>query len=215
MTLFVSLFFAIIPGLAWLWYFLAQKDKVENSKLVTKLFFFGALATIPVIVIEYAIGSVFGSIADELARATLLAIFVVAPIEEIAKYIIVKEFATGEKNIREAKDALVYGATVGLGFATLENIFAFTEVNLQILIVRGLTTTLLHAFTGAVIGYYANQKGRYKTGIAIAIIFHILFNLSIIFYVNLLITGIVVIVLTVAMISILFSLKNSQKPTQN
>lgn len=207
MSRVVPLFFAIVPGLVWLWYFLSKKKSNENGSQIVTLFFLGAVATIPVLVIEYAFGSFFEGIQNEVIRNGILTVAVIAPIEEIAKMLLIREFALKNSAVR-TKDAVILGATIGLGFATFENIIAFTEVSLAVLVLRGLTTTLMHGFTGAVLGYYLSLKNDKIpiNGIALAVLFHVLFNVSIIFYINSLVNGLAIFALVVAMMVILRSL---------
>jgi RsiW-degrading membrane proteinase PrsW (M82 family) len=95
--------------------------------------------------------------------------------------------------LNELEDGLIYGATVGLGFAASENIlyllsaisggvqdFALTAV------IRALTSTLLHASAAGIAGYgiararlyrYEGKRVSWLPYLGIAMLMHASFNL--------------------------------------
>jgi len=82
-------------------------------------------------------------------------------------------------------DGLVYGTTVSLGYATLENIFyVFFYKDLYTAIIRGLIAVPAHSMLGAIMGYHLAKKifdkrDRYKQIIIAWIIpigLHTLYN---------------------------------------
>ncbi|MBI4863111.1 MAG: PrsW family intramembrane metalloprotease [Candidatus Riflebacteria bacterium] len=86
---------------------------------------------------------------------------VVAPIEEVAKYLVVRLRFYPDPEFNEPVDGIVYATTVGLGFATLENAVYMVRLGVQVVILRSLVSTLLHVSCAALVGY---ALGRAKFG---------------------------------------------------
>lgn len=97
------------------------------------------------------------SIEKSMYRADLISSVIIAPIfEEIYKGIgLLNPFIYNQLN--EIEDGIIFGADIGNGFATLENIFygkmmddCYTSTFLIIL--RQLTSSALHTYTSALVG---------------------------------------------------------------
>jgi RsiW-degrading membrane proteinase PrsW (M82 family) len=112
-ALLVILTAGAAPGLFWMWY-VYKKDVYEPEplSLVTKAFFYGALSTIPALVLEIMLG--FDGIVS---------LIVVAPVvEECIKCSVIVFFFLKNKEVNEPLDILIYATAVALGFATIENL---------------------------------------------------------------------------------------------
>lgn len=133
------------------------------------------------------------SITDSLAFWMILATVIFAAIEEILKIYVVKWFAYDKLEFNQVVDGAILGVSAGLGFATLENLGYFTGTLLTtgivglflVFIVRFLASTLLHALTTGISGYYlgkakfSTKKFVFKEGLIAAILIHATFNILI------------------------------------
>jgi RsiW-degrading membrane proteinase PrsW (M82 family) len=176
---------AVAPGLFWLWYFY-QKDrcKPEPLSFIITMFILGILVTFPVAFLEQIAGNFFPEII----------LFAVAGpiIEEVGKFAVVRHSIYRSPVFDEPVDGIIYAVSVGLGFATLENVLyvgtAFmTSLPLAIEtgVVRALLSVPGHALFAVMWGYALGQakylppeKGSKVVfgGLVLAIVFHGLFN---------------------------------------
>jgi RsiW-degrading membrane proteinase PrsW (M82 family) len=122
--------------------------------------------------------------------ATLILVCVVAPLaEEAAKAI---GIFTAGKELDEVEDGLVYGASVGLGFAATENmLYGFIalstlglEAYVATMVVRSISSALLHASATSATGYGIGLKKVAGRGLFVivpffflAVLMHATFNL--------------------------------------
>ena len=178
-----------LPSIIWLLFYLRKDVHPESNQAILKIFFYGMLVAFAAIFLEIG----FKKISSNL----LLYIFIGgALIEESLKYLVVKFKVLRSSELDEPVDIMLYMIIAGLGFAALENILIliiyhpFLELpkTLEIITLRFLTATFLHALCSGVVGYFLaisffnikNQKKLLLTGLGIAIILHGLYNLSII-----------------------------------
>jgi RsiW-degrading membrane proteinase PrsW (M82 family) len=163
-----------IPGLIWLLMFLYRDRKhPEPKKMIGKVFLWGAAVTILALGVE-AVGF------KEFGDNSILYIFlVVAPAEEILKWLVFKLRVERNKNYDEPIDAMIYMITIGLGFATVENIILIINATgnpLDIIVMRFLSATLLHALASGTVGYFIGSKKPVVFGLILAIIGHATYN---------------------------------------
>ncbi len=153
---------SIGPGLLWLWYFYRMdRFEPEPPKLVFKLFFAGILLVIPAGLLEqFWKPQLISSINDGAWQEFLvMAFFVVALIEEGLKTWFLWWIIGRSRELNEPVDGSIYGITLGLGFASLENLLWASMYGYGVALLRAVVTTLAHAsFTGWA-GYYIS---RYK-----------------------------------------------------
>lgn len=179
---------AFIPGLFWIWFFRRfDKAQPEPGKLLFILFLWGILATVPAIALEIGIDFFISySTSQNFLMIIVSALFIVAPIEEYLKYLVVKEKAYLNPAFDEAIDGVIYSVVVALGFASLENVLVVVSTGSSgPLLLRFGTATLMHALTSGIIGYYlglakfnqAKEKVLISQGLVIAIILHGLYNI--------------------------------------
>ena len=154
-----------------------------------KVFFYGMLIAFAAIFLEIG----FKKISSNL----LLYLFVGgALVEEYLKYLVVKLEVLRSSELDEPIDIMLYMIIAGLGFAALENILILINYHpflqlpktLEIIILRFLTATFLHALCSGIVGYFLaisffnlkKQKKFLLMGLGIAIALHGSYNLSII-----------------------------------
>ena len=194
--------FGLAPSIIWLLFYLRKDAHPESNKMIIKIFFYGMLVAIIAAVIEIGIFfglSLFGKNLTETFPILFFIFYhfiVIALVEEIAKYLIVKEKVINDPEFDEPIDAMLYMIIAALGFAALENLlvlfpgkepFLFKQTA-NISAFRFIGATFLHALCSGTLGYFLalsifEPKRKIKLiliGIIIATILHGLFNISII-----------------------------------
>lgn len=181
-----------VPGIFWLW-FLHGKDDYEPEPwhLVLPVFVLGGLSTMAVLLIRPWFDDLLplgAGIDRTLADAFLLT----APLEEILKMIALLVGIGWSREVDEPLDGIIYGAAVGLGFASVENVFyVFGVIDggpgqaAYVAGMRGMTATLVHVSTSGVLGFFLGltkfrgPRRRWPliaTGLILAIGFHGAYN---------------------------------------
>ncbi|MFN7252171.1 MAG: glutamic-type intramembrane protease PrsW [Anaerobacillus sp.] len=149
----VSIIFAsLAPSLALLCFFyLKDKYNSEPLGMVFRSFIFGALLVFPVLVIQYAFQEE-GYLINTLSQAFISA----ALFEEFFKWFILFYTAYKHAEFNQHYDGIVYGVSVSLGFATMENIFYLVAYGygVDLALVRALLPVSGHALFGVIMGYY-------------------------------------------------------------
>ncbi len=194
------IFFGILPSLVWLTYYLSKDAHPESKRMVTKIFLWGALITIPVFFVQIALSEILTRINLPAIYISLLYWFIVISFtEEIFKYFVVKWKVLNHHEFDEPIDTMIYMIIVALGFAALENIlYLFTPTDglslndilnrtLIITFIRFIGATFLHTLCSGVIGYFlalsfydVKNGPRYKLcGFLFAVILHGLYDFSI------------------------------------
>jgi len=199
------IFFGILPSLIWLNFYLRRDVHPEPKSMVLKIFFYGILSTLPTIFLEMAIFEESAKLNPSSPLVIIFNIFLgVALIEELLKFLVVKEEVLNDPEFDEPIDAMIYMIIAALGFAAGENIltlislsytqtklfFPFNKILGQILgvsLLRFLGATFLHALSSAILGFFLGlsffqKEKRGKLifiGLILAILLHGFYNLSI------------------------------------
>jgi RsiW-degrading membrane proteinase PrsW (M82 family) len=196
MSYLILLIFALLPSLIWLCFFLRKDVHPESNRQIIKIFFYGMLVALPVFLIEQGFFRALLDLALPKIWFLILSVFIgVALVEEVFKYLVVREKVLSDPEFDEPVDAMLYMIIAALGFAALENILIFFGEVFEkpyqpflLSITRFISATFLHALCSGLVGYYLAKsffeiKKRFKliaTGLAISIILHGLYNFSII-----------------------------------
>ena len=159
----------IAPGLALLSYFYLR-DQYEQEPVITvfKVFLFGAILTFPIMFIQYVLS------AEGMLQSNLLYSFISAALfEEFFKWFILIFAIYQHADFDEPYDGIVYGASLSLGFATVENILYLITNGTGLAIGRALFPVSSHALFGVIMGYYLgkakfNMEGRERRTLFIA-----------------------------------------------
>ncbi len=179
---------AIAPGLFWLWFFARRHVyRPGPRRLLALTFVLGMVSTIPALVVE----SVFldetivsgGATFASVAAAMLL---VVGPVEEAAKFAVVRLGPYRSLYFDEPMDGLVYGAAASLGFASLENVGYVLSFGPEVMLVRAPLTTVAHVVFGSIWGYALGLRTQPGGGgvrvtlvaLILASVAHAIFNLA-------------------------------------
>lgn len=165
--------------------------------MVLKIFFWGMLVGVPAALIEIGIFKGFSKLNLDPFLISILYLFVgVALVEEVLKYLVVREKVISDPEFDEPVDAMLYMIIAALGFAALENLLILWPAQKPFFLLETLTissfrfvgATFLHVLSSAMVGYFLalsffESKNRIKLlmiGLGIAIVLHGFYNFSII-----------------------------------
>ncbi len=226
--------FGFLPSIIWLQFFLKKDCHPEPRYLISRTFMMGiALAPLAVIA-QVLFGRFLGHFYGIDHPSTSVGFFLWAAfVEEAVKFLAVKMLILNNPEFDEPIDAMIYMITAGLGFAAIENMLVLfqsfpngLQITFQLLLLRFLGATLLHAVACALTGYFLGLAWFYhhhsrtltSLGIAIATLVHFAFNIIMlstnheprgIIYSTLLIFGVSVLV------SSLFAITKQRMGTQH
>lgn len=151
--MFVLLTVAIAPGLALFSYFYLRKQIAKEPSLTLfHTFLYGAIMTFPIMFIQHVFEE------ENIFRNEFLSNVVFSSgLEEFFKWLILLLLIYRHIEFEDAYDGILYGASVSLGFATVENILYLLTYGTDIAILRALLPVSSHALFGVVLGYYFGQ----------------------------------------------------------
>ncbi|MBI1838932.1 MAG: PrsW family intramembrane metalloprotease [Candidatus Colwellbacteria bacterium] len=169
-----------LPSLAWLVFFrLEDRLHPEPKKMAAKVFIAGALSAVAASLVQLSLQKTFKANNIGIGEESAAYFLILASIEELIKFAAVYFTIRKSKFFDEPVDAMIYMITAALGFAALENAFflfaAGSSGLLEIIVLRSVGATLLHAIASGFIGFYWAKK-RLVEGIIIAVILHTGFN---------------------------------------
>jgi RsiW-degrading membrane proteinase PrsW (M82 family) len=196
MLLLIALIGGLLPGFAWMIFYLGEDPNPEPKRMIVFTFLVGMAFGFFTVAIENIFNTWTAGIGiQELSIVSLIAL---AFIEEIMKFAAAHFAVYKSPDFDEPIDAMIYMVVAALGFATLENIGALSSISpgaayvpalLQTLSLRFIGATLLHTLTSAIIGYqwalgivHDRVKEYLISGIILAAILHACFNFLILTY---------------------------------
>jgi RsiW-degrading membrane proteinase PrsW (M82 family) len=174
----VLLLLAIVPGLLISWY-MYRMDRLEREHRLHLMacFIGGMLLTLP----AEGVDQWLRGLGLSYPAALTMYIPAIAVNEELLKFLLLTIYPLSRPHIfDEPIDGIVYSIMIGMGFATMENIFYATEFGLGTTIVRAFTAVPAHALFAVIMGYYAgltwlHPERKYRLllyGLLLAVIFH-------------------------------------------
>jgi RsiW-degrading membrane proteinase PrsW (M82 family) len=137
-----------------------KMDKIERepASLLWSLFFRGALAMFPILILELAADQFIDFFPWRPIVYLFLAYFVVPGfIEEGVKYWVFLRKAWNEPNFDYRFDAIVYAVFISLGFAAVENVMYVLTSGFSTAVVRAVFSIPGHAMFGVVMGSYCGK----------------------------------------------------------
>lgn len=141
---------AIAPSLALFSYFyLRDQFSNEPSRLLFQCFVYGAILTFPILFIQYVFDA-----ENVFSHAFFQTVLFSSVIEEFFKWLVLLIAIYRHIDFEDPYDGILYGASVSLGFATVENILYLLEFGLQTAFIRAFLPVSSHALFGVVMGYY-------------------------------------------------------------
>lgn len=143
-----------------------DRKEPEPRDLMKRLFIFGVLCALPVMVLE-----LWGqSFADNFQNNQLLYLFlsyfcIPGFIEEGMKYSVLKRFTWRHPAFNFTFDAVVYAVFASLGFAAIENVLYVLDYGIGTALLRALMAIPAHATFGVIMGVgYAQAKCLERAG---------------------------------------------------
>lgn len=156
---------ALIPvvGLLIFIYFNDKKEK-EPFGLLVGLFFAGMGTIVTAIIAELVGGLILGAVfpANTLIGGVLDAMLIVAPAEELGKFLVLRLITWKNKNFNYNYDAIVYAVFVSLGFAAFENITYVFGSGIGTAFLRMFTAVPGHACFAVFMGFFYS-KAKYAS----------------------------------------------------
>jgi protease PrsW len=192
---FLLVILGTLPSFAWAEFFTREDCHPEPKRMLVFTFLSGVIITFLVLQVQLFINS--GLLSAGIDTHAPVSLLILTLIEEVAKFFAVFLVVFHQKSFDEPIDAMIYMIVAGLGFAAVENIAlvfrtvsdpSFGSSAFDIITLRFVGATLLHALTSGIIGYYWGKAilyGKNKVipivgGIIIATVLHALFNYLII-----------------------------------
>lgn len=177
---------SVVPGLLWLTYFY-RKDRFEPEpkRLILQLFAGGMLMVIPASFLErfWRTSLTEARMTGDIVDLFLLSFLMIGLIEEGVKMFLLGLAIYPHPELDEPVDGIVYGVTVGLGFAAVENLLYTWSLGLTVGLVRAVVGCLAHAaFTGWGGSYLCRAKRSKRpwlwliSGLAVAVLWHGLYD---------------------------------------
>ncbi|MDF2379340.1 MAG: PrsW family glutamic-type intramembrane protease [Candidatus Gracilibacteria bacterium] len=155
MTWILLIVITLLPALGWFFLWRIQDQEREPWKAMTTCFVLGMLAPLMVFGLGYMFPGVF------TLERSLWTIFCLALLEEVVKgLLLIVGIEIHEQWFTQIVDGLIYGSTIGLGFAFVENILYlidFVTVDMSFVVVylvRSLNTMLAHSLFVAFFGFF-------------------------------------------------------------
>ncbi len=191
--LVATLVFGLLPGFAWLIFYFTEEPHPEPKRLIVLTFFVGVAFGFFTIVVEQMFSHAESQ--WDIQELSLISLAGLALIEEVLKFG-AAYFAVGKSPLLdEPVERMLYMIVAAMGFATLENIGAVSNISLvasQTAMVgaffataslRFVGATLLHSLTSGIVGYHwalgvARKKVGWNLafGLVIATALHTFFN---------------------------------------
>lgn len=181
MSSILIILLAIVPGIA-IGYLIYRSDLYEKESPLPLAICFGlgVLSAFPALKIEEWGDRMGVQEGQNFWMLILLAFVVVALTEELMKFIVLVAYPFQKTFFNEAMDGIIYAGMIGMGFATIENIFYATQFGTGTTIVRAFTAVPAHGVFAIVMGYYVGLAKMDKTqrnknlgmGLGVAVLIH-------------------------------------------
>ncbi len=224
MAFFASMI-ALLPGFAWLYFYLQEDPYAAPKSLIAKTFIAGGASAFIALAVQIGLQKIGLSFEMEdgsyvVSGLLVLTILAFSFVEEIVKFAAAFVTVHGDPAFDEPLDAMIYAIVAALGFATIENIGAvqhdlvvssgstvFAAI-FQTLTLRFIGATLLHTISSGLIGYYWALHIRkfgsgymLPLGLLLGTLLHAMFNFLIISYGNLMYAVAFVVVMGVTVLT--------------
>ncbi len=165
----VLLLATILPSILIVLFFVQSDKFKEPTSEIIKVFFYGILITIPAFFLNSYLSGIWASTQmDEGLRSSF---FSAAPVEEGLKLAVLYFLVYKMKDFNEPIDGIVYGVTVSLGFATLENFYYvyvladyYETTSMSMALLRSFSAVPAHAIFGVFMGYFFMRYAFIKKG---------------------------------------------------
>ncbi|WP_173918757.1 glutamic-type intramembrane protease PrsW [Halobacillus sp. Marseille-Q1614] len=161
---------AIAPALALMTFiYLSKRIELEPLPLIVRMFLIGALLVFPIMFIQHAI-----EIENIFQGRAVKSFFQIALLEEFIKWFFLMFAAYRHAAFDHHYDGIIYGVSISLGFATVENIIYLFANGIEVALIRALFPVSSHALFGILMGYYLGKAkfspANKKTSLALALV---------------------------------------------
>ena len=160
----------ILPSILIILFFVYSDKFKEPRGEIIKVFLYGILITIPAYFLNTYISDFFYS-STRVSENLISSFLTAAPVEEGLKLSVLYYLVYKMKDFNEPMDGIVYGVTVSLGFATLENFYYvylladyFETTSMSLAILRSFSAVPAHAVFGVFMGYFFMKYAFIKKG---------------------------------------------------
>ena len=155
-VVFTLLSAAIAPGLSLMsFFYLKDRFDQEPISMIVRTFILGALLVFPIMFIQYAFETE-GVAQTALSQSFLLS----GALEEFFKWFIFLYAVYKHTSFDGHYDGILYGVSISLGFATVENFLYLIANGIEVAVGRAFFPVSSHALFGVLMGYYI---GKAKT----------------------------------------------------
>lgn len=152
--MFILFSAAIAPGLALLSYFyLRNQMATEPRKTLLQAFLFGTLITFPIMFIQYVVKT-----EETFSNPFITEVLFSSGLEEFFKWLVIFTVILRHIEFDDPYDGILYGASVSLGFATVENVLYLLSFGIDTAFMRAILPVSSHALFGVVMGYYFGKS---------------------------------------------------------
>jgi RsiW-degrading membrane proteinase PrsW (M82 family) len=139
----------------------------EKWRWISVSFLWGAIVALPFL---YILSRIFSGQYSreheyyEVNNSIISIIFICLILPFVSEFIKILGMFIVKSQVEEVEDGLIYGATLGLGFAAMANIFYLYQgfdwepKELALLMIPSISTALLHASSTAIAGYGIAKK---------------------------------------------------------
>lgn len=157
----LSVFLGLLPGFAWLIFYLkGEDDHPEPANLVALTFVNGAIFAFVALAAQLGLKGFYDMWGID--SFSPLWIYSFSAIEEAMKFLAAYVVVARNPALDEPLDAMIYMIVASLGFATMENVGVLWGIPLHIYLpdvlhlvtFRFLGATLLHTLASGLLGYY-------------------------------------------------------------
>lgn len=150
---------SLAPTLALMsFFYLKDKFEAEPLSAVLRAFLYGALLVFPIMFIQYAFT------AEGIGQQTFIKSFLLTGLmEEFFKWFVFVYTVYRYNKFDTVYDGIVYGVSISLGFATIENILYLISYGVEYAIGRALFPVSSHALFGVLMGFYIGKAQIFKT----------------------------------------------------
>lgn len=160
----------ILPSILIILFFVYSDKFKEPRGQIIKVFVYGILITIPAYFLNTYISDFFYN-NTRVSEGLISSFLTAAPVEEGLKLSVLYYFVYKMKDFNEPIDGIVYGVTVSLGFATLENLYYvylladyFETTSMALAVIRSFSAVPAHAVFGIFMGYFFMKYSFIKKG---------------------------------------------------
>jgi RsiW-degrading membrane proteinase PrsW (M82 family) len=145
---------SLLPCILWLWYFSSRSlYKRPSIRVLGVTFFLGALATVPALFLNLVGQNFFlDQFGSNQFSHILVLLFIVGPVEELVKLLVVYLYAYRKPQFDEPLDGVIFSATAALGFAAVENVVYLGQNDPMLVLLRGPLSNPGHALFSALWG---------------------------------------------------------------